>query len=451
MTDKPQQPDDRQPEDPSKPDAVSADSSATEEDAGPDTTGDRSAPASGEAPVASEKRADSGRSPPAKKARNWSAFFLVLLLLASVGGLAYYQWLHQQNFQDMVAEVNEQLEQQSSQLRDVSQSVDRVAQEAQQALQRAAQTAEQREQQTRQLEREVEQQTSRLEQQVEQQTRQLEEQVRGLRQQVQAISTTTTEDWKLAEAYYLTRLAGQRLLMERDTGSALALLQAADRIVRNYPDPDLYPVRQALAEDIAALRTAGSVDREGLYLQISALSRQVAELRVPDPTDYQPQSRERAGPDSESDQAQAGDEASGIWESIQRSFSRAMEKLEDFVRVTRHNEPLQPLIAPDQQLYLRSSLQTALDTAQLALLREQPAIYETSLEKAESILTELYAESDQRSRILSELEELKNTNIVQSLPDVSDSQEALGDYLQQRHRLAPDNGQAPQGEEREVQ
>lgn len=436
MTDKPQQPEDQQAA--SHTDPESADGSAK----GGASAGESEAASS--ATVGGKKQAKdqaasvakTDRRSPAKKAANWSAFFLVLILLASIGGLTYFQWLHQQDFEETIARISEQVEQQSSQLSDVSQSIAGVQREVEQARQGMSQLSEQRQQQARQLE-----------QRVEQRTRQLEQQVSGLRQQVQAISTTTTEDWKLAEAYYLTRLAGQRLLMERDTQSAMALLRAADDIVSNYPDPDLHPVRQALSDDIAALRLADSVDRQGLYLRIGALSRQIDELQVTEPLNYQAQ--EEAGPTAE--QAQADSETGGIWHSIQQSFARAMAKLEDFIRVSRHEEAIQPLISRDQQLYLRSSLQATLDTAQLALFREQPHVYQASLEKAQNLLARLYRESARRAALMNELEGLANTNIVQDLPDISDSQQALGNYLEQRHQLAPQIGPARDQEQEDQQ
>lgn len=468
MTDKPKQPEDQKSEDPQSPDPQSEgpaepdspDNVTSKQDPNADAKSEAVVPAdasgkdkasdkSNDTTIGDTKPAKVDRRSPAKKAANWSAFVLVLVLLASIGGLSYYQWLHQQNFQETVGQISEQVEQQSNRLSQVSQSVDEVArsvdsvqEEAEQALQRMSQLTEQRQQQAQQLQ-----------QQVEEQTQQLERQVSGLRQQVQAISTTTTEDWKLAEAYYLTRLAGQRLLMERDTESALALLQSADEIVRNYPDPDLYPVREALSDDIAALRLADSVDREGLYLQIGALSRQISELQVAEPLNYQSQHQpeEEAAAETEPGTAPAAEETRSIWESIKHSFSRAMSKLQDFIRIRQHDEAPRPLADPERQLYLRSSLQTALDTAQLALLREQPTIYQASLEKAQDLLDDLYAESTARENTMAELRRLQNTEIVQELPDISESQEALGRYLEQRHRLAPQNGAAARDETGEGQ
>lgn len=60
-------------------------------------------------------------------------------------------------------------------------------------------------------------------------------------------------------------LANQRLLTERDSGNALALLESADEILRKLNEVQLIPVREALAKNIVALKSQPLVDREGYF------------------------------------------------------------------------------------------------------------------------------------------------------------------------------------------
>ena len=48
------------------------------------------------------------------------------------------------------------------------------------------------------------------------------------RAEVRELMGPAREDWLLAESEYLLRLASQRLLMDRDVPSAIALIQSAD-------------------------------------------------------------------------------------------------------------------------------------------------------------------------------------------------------------------------------
>ena len=96
------------------------------------------------------------------------------------------------------------------------------------------------------------------------------------------LSTTTRNDWLLAEAEYLMRLANQRLVTERSTKNPVALLNTADEILRDLDEVDLFPVRKSLAEDITVLQMVVDVDREGLFLRLGALSDQLVKLPLLD-------------------------------------------------------------------------------------------------------------------------------------------------------------------------
>ncbi|MEE4382860.1 MAG: uroporphyrinogen-III C-methyltransferase, partial [Pseudomonadales bacterium] len=84
--------------------------------------------------------------------------------------------------------------------------------------------------------------------------------------------------WRIAEAHYLLRIANQRARMERDPEGARSLLEAADAILAELDDYGLFPVREAIADALAALRARGGVDRVGLYLELEALEAQVDAL-----------------------------------------------------------------------------------------------------------------------------------------------------------------------------
>src|SRR5690606_8016466 len=56
---------------------------------------------------------------------------------------------------------------------------------------------------------------------LEDQVARLQVTLNGQQERLRALSTTTREDWLLAEAQYLLRLANQRILTERDGANAL--------------------------------------------------------------------------------------------------------------------------------------------------------------------------------------------------------------------------------------
>ncbi|NMS24262.1 uroporphyrinogen-III C-methyltransferase, partial [Vibrio parahaemolyticus] len=68
-------------------------------------------------------------------------------------------------------------------------------------------------------------------------------------------------DWLLAEADYLVKLAGRKLFLERDATSATHLMERADQRIATLNDPSLVPLRKAMASDSAKLKTIPIIDR----------------------------------------------------------------------------------------------------------------------------------------------------------------------------------------------
>ena len=54
---------------------------------------------------------------------------------------------------------------------------------------------------------------------------------------LRSLTSTTTDDWRLAEVEYLLRLANQRILISKDSVTALGLLATADQILLTLADP----------------------------------------------------------------------------------------------------------------------------------------------------------------------------------------------------------------------
>src|SRR5690606_2411802 len=107
----------------------------------------------------------------------------------------------------------------------------------------------------------------------------LERQMAKSAQQLLAMGAQTRTDWLMAEAEYLLRLANQRLLMERDPQGALAILQAADDVLRETEETAVYPVRRQIAQEIVALQNLAELGRTGIFLQLDALAGGISQLQ----------------------------------------------------------------------------------------------------------------------------------------------------------------------------
>ncbi|MCK0715045.1 uroporphyrinogen-III C-methyltransferase [Chromohalobacter sarecensis] len=237
-------------------------------------------------------------------------------------------------------------------------------------------------------------------------------------------------EWLHAEAEYLLRLANQRLQLERDVKGAKALLKAADERLTDADNPALIPVRRAIQSELAALDSVPTVDRTGLYLALMAQQEQLAGLPLKQ--------------DVEEMAAQNGDDSSleGGW---QQQLSRLGGELKDLVVIRRHDEALEALVTPEQESYLRQNVRLLLEQAQLALLKTEPKLYQASLDKAITLIDRYYdTQRDAVKNSLERLESLRDKTIRPELPDISESQQTLKDFIEKRFQNGNDDGGSEQ-------
>jgi len=242
----------------------------------------------------------------------------------------------------------------------------------------------------------------------------LQTQLQATTRQIGEVTQVSRRSWMLAEAEYLLRLANQRLLMERETTSALALLNSADQILVRVAEPGLFDVRETLARETTALRAVAHLDVEGVFVRLAALSEQVESLAL-------------LTPEGDLDAVVT---AEGVPVPEQSSvFAGALERFSDMVTIRRRDEPLAPLLTPEQHYYVQQNLRLMLEQAQLALLQRNPGIYTRSLEKAASWVDEYFQLNEAAQALLASLRELQQLHVNPELPDISVSLALLKAYL----------------------
>lgn len=296
------------------------------------------------------------------------------------------------------------------------------------------------------LQRQLHQQSQQLQQQqqtidqLQNQLAQLQRSVTTQGNRLSQLGNVSREDWQLAEADYLLRLANQRLLLERDARTALGLVEQADGIVRQVNLPDLYGVRQQLARDLAALKLVEEVDREGIYLRLRALEEQMLRLSIQPQFDLA--TRDAA---EESPAPVPGDSA---WRN---SWNRVTSFMQNSIRI-RDGDIDPVLLSPQSEARFRQSLRLNMEQAELALLRGDSTVYKDSLNRARQLLLDYGIDNRQRQVILRELQVLTSQPVDVELPNLSASQTALHSYLQRMRQLSPPPPQpapaaSPQAEE----
>lgn len=407
-----------------KPDETAPEPKATAPAAEATSTSSAAASSSSDAGSASDKGTSthSGKPPRPKRpsGRRWGWLLVVLICLGlplAAGYGVWWVWQDLEQQQKTVVELEQRLEDQAQTLNRQARTLDQLPGQLSGELRSDVQSAQRSQSEV---------------------ISQMEQRLNRVDRRLSAIASTDREDWKLAEAEYLLRLANQRLVLERDGRNALALAETTDAILRDLGDSDLLPVRRALARDIQALRLADQVDREGLYLRLLALNEQVPNLPLVEPMRNAP-----SGPAPDTTEAEAD---TGVWSTVKQSFGRLMERLSGHIRIRQHDEPIAALADPREQFILRQQLQLMLEQAQAALLREQTALYQSSLTRAADWLEQHYALNPQTESALTSLRELAAIDIAPTLPDLNDALELLETHIERQHRLNPGFQNAPSEE-----
>ncbi|QIB65252.1 uroporphyrinogen-III C-methyltransferase [Kineobactrum salinum] len=365
-------------------------------------------------PSATEETADTpakGEQAPPPAARGGAIAWLALLLVVVLAAAAGWQWWLAQQRESALLQRLEALEnrpQPELPAAPAAPDYSEIRAELKQLEQRLRASLEQGLADLRPRWRE---QDERLQQ--------LEAQLAGQSTKLARITGGDRANWLLAEAEYLLRLANQRLIMTADVGSARALLQSADRILRQLDDVSLHPVRRALAGELAALRAVPEADIEGLYLRLAALVDQVPELAI-----FELPRRE----------SEPVTDDAGSWQGrLRQGYQEALRKLSGYVTVRRRELPATALIDPQWEGLLRQNLVMLLQQAQAALLSGNAVLYRESLQRAHRWVSEFFLTDEAAARAMAgEIDQLAEQPVGVELPDISASLRALDAAVAQR-------------------
>lgn len=247
----------------------------------------------------------------------------------------------------------------------------------------------------------------------------LESQLAAQREELSRFSSADRDSWLMAEAEYLLRLANQRLIMAGDAEAAKALLESADKVLKQLDDTLLHKVRGALAADLAAVRAVPKIDVEGIYLRLAALVEQAGSLKI-----FQLPDRE-ATPLRE--------EAEDWKDTLKQGYEAALAKISEYVIVRRRDVPMQTLMDPQWEGLVRQNLRMLLEQSQVALLSKNQTLYTESIERAQHWVKE-FAESDAAAAeaISRELTQLGGEQVAVNMPDLSRSLRALDQAIERR-------------------
>lgn len=282
---------------------------------------------------------------------------------------------------------------------------------------------QQSEREKEQLKQQIATQNSDLQTAREQQAA-LSNQLNQLNEKVATISGNDARTWLLAQADYLVKLAGRKLWSDQDVTTAAALLKSADASLADMNDPSLVPVRRAITQDISNLAAISQVDYDGIILKLNQLSNGVDNLRLAD---------------NDSDNAPMDADSNELTSSL-REWRQNLVKswhnfMDDFITIRRRDNTAEPLLAPNQDVYLRENIRSRLLIAAQAVPRHQDEIYRQSVDTVSTWVRAWFDTSDASTKsFLAQLDDLSQQNVSMEIPEALESQPLLDKLMQTRVR-----------------
>jgi uroporphyrin-3 C-methyltransferase len=216
---------------------------------------------------------------------------------------------------------------------------------------------------------------------------------------VAASSQNSSVELDIAEIDFLLRAASERLHLFSDPVAADLALQAADVQMEALNDPMFLSVRQRIATARQALAAIPKIDRVQLSSQLTALQVKVSGLPFRGESEAAPE------PELPVD--------AGWWESFKQTLA-------SLVTVKRRVPEDQSLLSLDDKDYLRQGLWLQIESARLALMRNDSGAYIGSLSRVDDTIEQFFHNgSSQVQEVLLEVAALRQVNVAPQMPDIS--------------------------------
>lgn len=335
-------------------------------------------------------------TPSPTKPRKWGRTFLLFLIVLVIGlaTFNYYLWQY-------LAEIKEQVSQQTTPLEKKIVSLhEQLKNQPQQDLQ-IQPFAES----LKHLEKQVDTLT--------QQQQQLQMVVQALAQQPRHRA-----DWLLAEVVYLLNLANQRLILVADVEGALTVLTLAEERLQQLNNPSVLSVRKQVTADIERLRKVTRPDVNGLAIQLSNYLAKIENLPLLQRQHQLATSTVETKPD---EQLTGKSPIETIWHEVKQLV------------VIRYNpHAVDGLLTAEQSQFISQNLRLQLESARLALLRQDSKNLLATVETAQRWLDRYYDQQDKAvEKLQTFLNQLKPLELNQKLPDISVTLHSLQQLIAQ--------------------
>ena len=206
-------------------------------------------------------------------------------------------------------------------------------------------------------------------------------------------------NWLVDEIEVTLNTASQQLLLSGNVPVATAVLENVEQRLNRFEQPELLPIKQAISQDLAALKNRPYLNVSATALRLDRLESAVDSLPLLVDSTMNAQNAEPA-PTSK---------AGSFWT---RAWDNTSELVKSMVEVRKLDNNDAMLIGSEQVFYLRENLRMRLLDARLALLQHNSEVYQNDLAAIEETVKRYFdVQSPNTQTWLKEVGELKSVEI----------------------------------------
>ena len=240
----------------------------------------------------------------------------------------------------------------------------------------------------------------------------LDKQISELDESVQAtneLASRGQRDWVLAEVSYLLRTGVHRVKLAGDVKAGVIAMESASDRLHTLGDINYLPVREQIAEEVAALRRVGPPDIEGLIFKLQHMSKRADSLPLP------PSDAEKTKEALAENPAAAG---SAIGQSLLNKLRGSIKIVPSDGAADNARRARTGAVKPTKdQLTASESLRLHLQAARLSALRHDQNNFTDHMENAINYSSEIFDQEDDRVAVfIDDLAAIRETSIVPKIP-----------------------------------
>ena len=243
----------------------------------------------------------------------------------------------------------------------------------------------------------------------------------------------------LSEVLYLLRMAQHKLHLQKDVAGARQALQLAQERLGVLNEPGFEAVGIMIRENLATLDGVSMPDYSRLAEGIHGMTGKIAELPMRDLAGLA-SLKASVQPDLAALETDDTSSVDGWWQSFKGSLAAAFG---DIIVIRHERAEAPPLMALEEQYFLRENLRLKLEAMRVALLTRDAVNFQASNAQAREWVHTYFDPADATvAQMLVDLQNLQTLEFTPYLPDLSGTVRAFADATEARSPMRTVNPEA---------